>query len=196
MRTRIAVLLLLVGAATAGCAPSLLQKYVKSDSSQEIGPYRNASGRQVKGAKGQAASIYAVSGNTFRFRLPYDEVWDSALNVLMNDYNIITLDKESGVITTEWDTFYLNDKVYRNKVSVHLKRPSWNVVDMLMYNNVEVLQSGDQTRGTSIWLPSTHGKRELGRIVQNMALALNQNPPVLPAEMLAKNPAPSAPKPR
>lgn len=196
MRAGMTTLLLLVGLFGTACVPSYLQKYVNSNSSQEVGPYRSANGRQVKTGKTPAAAIYAVSGNTFRFRMPYDDVWNSALNVLMNDYNITTLDKDSGVITTEWDTFYLNDKVYRNKVSLHLKRPSWNVVDVMIYNNVEVLQSGDQTRGTAVWLPSTQGKRELGRLVQNMALALNQKSPVLPDEIIARSPAPATSKPR
>lgn len=170
------------------CVPSYLQKYSRTGPTEEVAPYSSVDGRQQKVSAKNKATIYAVGNNTFRFRLGYDQVWNGALNVLMNNYNINTLDKDSGIITTEWDSFYLNDKVYRNKVSMHLKRAAWNTIDLVMYNNVEVLHSGDVSKGNAIWLPAAPNKREVGRIVQNMALALNQSPPLLPEEMMARTP--------
>ncbi len=184
----------LSGAMLSACVPSYLQKYSRSGPSEEVAPYQSVDGRQQKVPAKNKASIYAVGNNTFRFRLGYDQVWNGALNVLMNNYNITTLDKDSGIITTEWDTFYLNDKVYRNKVSMHLKRVAWNMIDLILYNNVEVLHSGDASKGNAIWLPAAQGKREVGRIVQNMALALNQTPPLLPEEMMARTPARQTPQ--
>lgn len=178
--------ILLSGAMLSACMPSYLKKYDRSGPTQEVTPYASVDGRQQKVTKKSRATIYAVGNSTFRFRLGYDQVWTGALNVLMNNYNITTLDKDSGIITTEWDTFYLNEKVYRNKVSMHLKRTAWNTVDLVMYNNVEMLHSGDAKSGNAIWLPAAPNKREVGRIVQNMALALNQAPPLLPDEMMVR----------
>jgi hypothetical protein len=55
-------------------------------------------------------------------------------------------------------------------------------VDLTVHNNVERLRDASQAAGTvgAVWLPAPDPANEVGRIVQNMALVLNQPPPVLP----------------
>jgi hypothetical protein len=133
------------------------------------------------------ATIYAVDKQTFRFALREGDVWDSALNVLLRNYNLTVIDKQSGIISTEWDSFYLNGAVYRNKLSMRISR-SGSGVDMLVHNNVERLRDAAQAAGTvgAVWLPAPDPANEVGRIVQNMALMLGQPPPVLPPSAVAK----------
>ncbi len=128
----------------------------------------------------QRASIYAIDKQTFRFALKEPEVWDAALNVLMRNYNVTIVDRNSGIITTEWDSFYLNNEVFRNRVSIRIGKS--NVVDVMIHNNVEKLKDASQAAGTvgAVWLPADDPANEVGRLVQNMALLLNQPPPVLP----------------
>lgn len=128
------------------------------------------------------ASIYAVDRQTYRFAVRENEVWDSVLNVLLRNYNLTIVDKASGVVTTEWDTYYLNNAVYRNKVSVRVFKSAWNSVDVTVHNNVERLRDASQAAATvgAVWLPSEDPANEIARVIQNMALVLNQPPPVLP----------------
>lgn len=128
------------------------------------------------------ASIYAIDRQTYRFALKDVEVWDAALNVLLRNYNLLIVDRTSGIITTEWDSYYLNKEVFRNKLSIRVAKSSYSSVDVTVHNSVEKLRDASQAAGTvgAVWLPASDPANEVARIVQNMALVLNQPPPVLP----------------
>ena len=187
----------------AACVPSHLAKYRKEGTDKQergdtlapstvdaMAPQtmpardRTASEQPAKNAPARA-SIYALDNQTYRFALRENEVWDSVLNVLLRNYNLTIVDKASGIVTTEWDTFYLSNAVYRNKVSVRVFKSSWNSVDVTVHNNVEHLRDASQAAGTvgAVWLPSDDPANEVARVIQNMALVLNQAPPVLPPSM-------------
>lgn len=146
------------------------------------GSARGSKATNDAGASAPRASIYAVDKQTYRFALRESDIWDAALNVLMRNYNVNIVDRTSGIITTEWDSFFLSGNVYRNKVSVRVARNNWNNIDVTVVNNVERLRDASQAAGTvgAVWLPADDPANEVARIVQNMALVLNQPPPVLP----------------
>ncbi len=134
-------------------------------------------------------TIYALDQQTFRFQLPRDEVWEAAMTVLLKNYNLNIVDSENGIITTEWDTFFLQQSVYRNKVSLRVRPISRRLVDVTIHNNVEKLQDGSQAGAAigAVWLPSADVAAETARLVQNMSTALNQAPPVIPSAGVAKS---------
>lgn len=175
------------------CIPKHLKKYEAGSSEKSKNPDalvntseapKEKSRKKIKEeeqvASAQRASIYALDKQTFRFALKEAEVWDAALNVLMRNYNVTIVDRNSGIITTEWDSFYLNNEVFRNRVSIRIGKA--NVVDVMIHNNVEKLKDASQAAGTvgAVWLPADDPANEVGRLIQNMALVLNQPPPVLP----------------
>lgn len=190
----------------AGCLPSHLKKYqkegtAKAERTERADPLQPqasdtltptatvaeksqaANRTDPSGAPAPArATIYAVDKQTYRFALKDTDVWDSALNVLMRNYNLTIVDRQSGIITTEWDGYYLGNAVYRNKVSLRIFRSAWNSIDVSIHNNVERLRDASQAAGTvgAVWLPAEDPASEVARIIQNMALVLNQPPPVLP----------------
>lgn len=171
------------------CVRDLLTKYQSPLSAQSGRIASETSDHSVTKALSTSPNqpnIYAVNEQTVRFRLPFQSVWDGAIEVLLKNYNLNIVDQKSGVITTEWDSFYLGEHIYRNKVSVRIKRVSWDLVDLVAYNNVEVLQA-NKGSSAGIWLPTNQGPQEIGRIIQNMAIALRQAPPVLPQSMMAVN---------
>ena len=136
--------------------------------------------KQAEAAKAnQAPPVYALDQQTFRFQLSQELVWNAALSVLLKNYNLNIIDTDSGVITTEWDSFFLDDSVYRNKVSLRIQRISRRVTDVTVLNNVERLQDASQARATigAVWLPAQDVADELKRLIQNMSLALNQPAP-------------------
>lgn len=141
-------------------------------------------------AASERATIYAIDAHTYRFQLREADVWNSALNVLLRNYNLTIVDRQTGIVTTEWDSFYLDNAVYRNKVSLRVAPGSARgAVDVTIHNSVERLRDASQAAGTvgAVWLPAEDPANETARIVQNMALLLNQPPPVLPPKgMVAK----------
>lgn len=131
-------------------------------------------------------TIYSIDQQTFRFKLENNLVWNAALDVLMRNYNLTIVDEKSGVITTEWDSFYLSGDVFRNKISMRIINLGRNNVNVSLVNNVEYLKSGEENMAGSIWLPGEDQVGEINRIIQNMAIVLGQPKPDLPSIKTAK----------
>lgn len=203
MRSRLFPVLVLFSGVSA-CTPAFLAKYTGGKDKPEV--QATASGPSAtpplahKAAPAPAAptpapaaiprssnrpSIFAVDQGTFRFQLSYDRVWDATLDVLMRNYNLAIADRNNGLITTEWDSYYLDGKVHRNKLSMRLKRMAGSLVEVTVFNNVEMLSKLPDGGITEIWLPTDRNKSEIGRIIQNMALAMGQPKPELPKELMA-----------
>ena len=126
--------------------------------------------------------IYATNAGTFRLQISYERIWDGLLDVLLKNYNIQIADRANGLVTTDWDSYYLDGKIHRNKVSMRLKRLGPGLSELTIFNAVETLSQPDG-RLTDIWLPSDRSKAEIGRIIQNVAIALGQPKPELPEEI-------------
>lgn len=153
----------------------------KREASQKPAPVR-ATSQANQPSQPPRATIYAIDRQTFRIAMRDTEVWDAALNVLLRNYNLNIVDRTSGIITTEWDSYYLNKEVFRNKLSIRVAKSAYAAVDVTIHNNVEKLRDASQAAGTvgAVWLPAADPANEIGRVIQNMALVLNQPPPVLP----------------
>ena len=165
-----------------GCIPEHLEKYRSASVSSVAEPV--SADAAPSGEK--RATIYALDKQTFRFLVREDEVWDSAVSVLLRNYNLNIVDRPTGIITTEWDSFYLKQAVYRNKLTIRIRRVV-GAVEVTLLNNVERLRDASTAASGvgAVWLPAEDMAGETGRLVQNMALVLNQPPPLLPPGMLA-----------
>jgi len=183
VRLGMGILSLTVFASSSGCVRDLINKY-QSTTNRSASPRTDEVMPQQANRPNQP-TIYALDQQTFRFRLPFDQVWDGAISVLLRNYNLTIVDHQSGLLTTEWDSFFLDQQIYRNKVSMRIKKLAWDMVDVTIYNNVEILRTTGPGGIASAWLPTDKGPQEVGRIVQNIAIALRQPAPVLPTEMIA-----------
>ncbi len=139
MKTKAVLIGLSLGLQTA-CVPSFLQKYRQE---QEV---RAAPGGKKPAApvaagtpRPKAAVISQIGESVFRIQMPYDRVWDTTVDVLLRNYNLQIVERSSGILTTEWDSYYLDGKVHRNKVSIRLKNIGNQGVDLTIHNSVEVL---------------------------------------------------------
>lgn len=207
MRFGLIPVLCFVGLCTACSTPAFLSKYSGTRSRQEVQATAapnavhpqttaKATGAPVAAsARPARPTIFAVDQGTFRFQLGYDRVWEATMDVLLRNYNLSIADRNNGLITTEWDSYYLEGKVHRNKVSMRLKRLGGSLVEVTIFNNVEVLSKLPDGGITEIWLPTDKNKPEIGRIVQNMAIAMGQPRPNLPHELMAGS-VPAAEKSR
>jgi hypothetical protein len=207
MRFGLVPLLCFVGWCSA-CAPTFLNKYSGGPSNQEVkatagsraAPPQTAAKAGTSPSMAAASrparpTIFAVDQSTFRFQLGYERVWEATLDVLLRNYNLAIADRTNGLITTEWDSYYLAGKVHRNKLSMRVKRMAGSLVEVTIFNNVELLSKLPDGGLTEIWLPTDKNKAEIGRIIQNMAIAMGQPRPDLPQELMAGS-VPAAEKSR
>ena len=193
MNHRFFTLSFVVSLALSGCLPAQLDKYRRSEQRLKPTPDAGATASRREAAPLQAppaqstapprATIYALDKQTYRFALRDGDVWDAILTVLLHNYNLTIADRQGGIISTEWDSFFLGGGVYRNKLSLRLIRSGNGLCDLTVHNNVERLRDASQAAvGTmgATWLPASDPGNEVVRIVQNLALVLNQPPPVTP----------------
>lgn len=198
MRFGLLPVLCFVSWCSACSTPAFLAKYSGNRSNQEVKaaaapsavpPQTPAKAPAAPvaapGARTARPTIFAVDQGTFRFQLGYDRVWEATMDVLLRNYNLAIADRNNGLITTEWDSYYLDGKVHRNKVSMRLKRLGGSLVEVTIFNNVEMLSKLPDGGITEIWLPTDKNKPEIGRIIQNMAIAMGQPRPNLPQELMA-----------
>ena len=180
---------------TFACVPQHLQKYRSGDPRTDDPMKPKTAAVVSEGPVGvqklpplEPSAVQAVDERTYRFSMRDDDVWDAALNVLLHNYNLTIVDKDSGVISTEWDTFFRERLVYRNKVTLRVRRLNYRMVEVVIHNATERLQDGTQA-GTvgAVWMPTTDDGRETSRIVRNMAVALGQNPPAAAQKMVTKD---------
>ncbi len=118
------------------------------------------------------SAIHVIDSNTFRVEISYPTVWDALLSILIRNYNILLADSTSGIITTNWDSFYLKENTLRNQISVKVKKLSYNNTELIFHNSVETLK----TTTSYIWLPEPDKYNEIERIMNNLAILLNQPP--------------------
>ena len=172
-------LLLLVFTQT-GCL-SNLAKYSRQNNAAPVAS-TSATTAAAAPAATKRTSVAQISEGVFRIALPYDRTWDSLVDILLKNYNLQIVDRQSGILTTEWDSYYLDGKVHRNKLSLRIKRLGTNGVDLTIHNNVEVLSRLPDGGVAEVWLPTDRVKPEIGRIVQNLAIASGLPKPQLSAD--------------
>ena len=139
---------------------------------------------KVSGTHGEVAGIYAIDNQTFKVVARDEEVWDAVLDVLLKHYTLTIVDRQSGIVSTEWDTFMRSSTAYRNKLSLRVHKSGRTSVNLTIHNSVERLRGANEGGGAlgAVWLPSEDPSQETRRIVQNIAILLDMPPPVVPPE--------------
>jgi hypothetical protein len=177
----------------AACVPKHLQKYQTQSPTDralaptEVDPVRVPEKRSEPAQVEASSPIYAISQNSYRLNIPEERVWDALITVLLKDYNLTVVDKDAGLITTEWDSYYLDQKLYRNRLSLRLSKVGRGACDLYIFNNTEYIDEANQiSRMSGVWLPAKEDINEGFRVVRNIALLLNQPPPVGPPTAVAK----------
>ena len=170
-------LLITVPLLMSSCVPSYMQRFEREPTSHPLSERAMPASPPSQAIPAQPA-IVPIEDRVLRLRLSFEQVWDAALSVIIRDYNISIVDRDSGVITTEWDSFYVKSQPYRNKLSIRIKGLARGLVELRLHNSVETLKTRGGVEGP-VWLPAGEGPEEIGRIVHNLALFLKQEPPNL-----------------
>lgn len=126
-------------------------------------------------------TIYPLDAGIFVVELNNDLVWDGLIDTLMHTYILELVNPASGIVTTAWNTYYFEEKLFRNKISIRVQRRSRGSTQLTILNKIEQLE-GNPAKNSAIWLPAEDSVTESARVILNLALALNQPSPALPME--------------
>lgn len=130
----------------------------------------------------------AAPKGSIRLGVREELVWDKLLDILISDYNLQIVNRADGIITTEWGSFYQKDQIYRNKLSIRVKRAGWSYTDITVINNVEKLEGGyEGTTLGALWVPRKDPIDEKSRIISNLMLSLGYHPTSSPQATILKD---------
>ncbi len=128
-----------------------------------------------------------VDPQTFRIPAPIGEVWDSAVDVLVKNYTLTAVEPKTGVISTEWDTYYKDDMTYRNRLTLRFKGIAPQETELVVANTLQSL--GYPTEGVAeVWLPVEGSEEEIVRVAKNVAILLGINEDLPPPRPVAIKP--------
>lgn len=163
----------LLAVTVQSCFPNHLQKYQSESHETRL----ESEVREVPSSTSEERIVQTptkpkvmeqIDSKTYRFRAAEGAVWDAAMAVLVHDYNINLVDRQSGLITTEWDIAKAAGINRRNKISLLVRRLSWQEAEIIIHNNEEIapLSSEDS------WSKYGGESQETARIAKNIAFRL------------------------
>lgn len=121
--------------------------------------------------------INKISKNKFIIPASSQGVWEASLDILSNAYSLTLADRENGLIATEWDRFYREGNIYRNKLSIRFNGTDKKGTVVTIHNNIERLEKDPSQEYRPIWLPTNDPTKEVFRLLKNLAILLELKPP-------------------
>ncbi len=148
------------------CVPAHLQKYNQRSAV-------SSSSNSKKAVTEPLSALTSLKNGRYQINASSSSVFESALNTILNNYTLNIVSRETGVISTNWDSYYIGDTVYRNRVSLRIRYRSRSQSEIIVHNTVEKLKDGSAA-GTvgAVWLPASDQAEEVNRIVKNIGFEL------------------------
>lgn len=173
---------LVTAAALSGCLPGSLQKYQQRSSSVDAAiPLPAPKAPKVR-SKTAPRIVGQLKENTFNISASYHHTFRTALEILAENYPIHLVDVKAGVITTAYDTYYLDNRLYRNRLTLVIAATGKASSKLVVNNTREVLDvSRVGEAGGQVWFPELKNNKEINRVAQNIARKLSL--PYLPANL-------------
>lgn len=121
--------------------------------------------------------------NTWRVATPAGQLFQTVARILSQSYIISQADRHALSLSTDWDKFFIDGRLFRNRISVNVFPLSTRSADLVIKNSIEYYaqngRSTDENNPTQ-WLPTQDVTDELDRVLektQNQLLAnLNTGP--------------------
>ena len=147
-------LALLFSGLVFGCASPYRTAQIKPDLHEEVNPSR------------------LISNNAALVQVPSDQLWDSVLETLVEDYTIESISERNGLVTTSWNLFYFQNRLYRNRISAKAGRAGWRASKLVFANKVQLWDPTNR-----IWVPSEDIIQESQRFLNNIIAQYSPKPP-------------------
>lgn len=121
-----------------------------------------------------------VNGNTWRTQAPPDMVYGIMARLLSQSYIMSGADRKNFTLQTDWDKFFIEGRLFRNRMSVMVFPVGPRQTEIVIKNTVEYYTGGaGQKEEGELWLPSPDVTDEVVKLVDNTnkhtAFAYNQS---------------------
>jgi hypothetical protein len=122
--------------------------------------------------------------NTWRVATTAGHLFQTIARVISQSYIISQADRRALSLSTEWDKFFIDGRLFRNRISVNVFPYSARSADLIIKNNIEyytqTAQKTDENNPTQ-WLPTQDVTDELDRVLEKTQSQLMAQLPATPA---------------
>jgi hypothetical protein len=120
----------------------------------------------VQGAMNREATLQQVDDNVWRTGLNAQLAFQTITRVLSQSYVLQKVDKSALLVTTEWDKFLVEGRMFRNRMFVTVFPVSKRSTEIVIRNDVQYYE-GDKknTMNQAQWIPTADLTDEVSRVV-------------------------------
>lgn len=125
-------------------------------------------------------SLAQIDGNTWRTSAHPAMVFGIMSRLLSQSYIISSMDRKNFNIQTDWDKFFIDGRLFRNRISIMVFPVGPRQTEVIVKNIVEYFTGSPNAMkdDNNTWLPSPDITDEIKKLVDNTnrqtALILNQ----------------------
>jgi hypothetical protein len=122
------------------------------------------------------ALLTQVSGNVWRSSVSASRVFSVVSRLLAQSYVLSRIDNKNLSVQTDWDKFFIDGRLFRNRVHVSVFAIGARQTEVVVRNNLEYFsgtndKSTDST-GDGQWLPSPDITNEVATLIKGTRLQL------------------------
>jgi hypothetical protein len=107
--------------------------------------------------------------NTWRVATAAPHLFQTVARILSQTYIVSKADRQTLSLSTEWDKFFIDGRLFRNRISINVFPFNQRSADLVIKNNIEyytqTAQRIDENNPTQ-WLPTQDVTDELERILE------------------------------
>jgi|GEM_PF-647461 len=122
-------------------------------------------------ASPRSGELQKVEGNTWRTSVPATRLFSLLGRSLSHNYLLSRVDRRNLTVHTEWDKFFIDGRLFRNRLIVSVFPVSARQSEVVIRNNLEYFSGSpgkSEDMGESAWLPSPDITDEVTRLVDSV----------------------------
>lgn len=107
--------------------------------------------------------------NTWRIAASAPTVFQTVARILSQTYILSQTDRRSFSLSTEWDKFFIDGRLFRNRVSINVFPLNSKFADLVIKNSIEYYTQNNaklDTNSPDQWLPTQDITNEMERILE------------------------------
>lgn len=114
-----------------------------------------------------------IDASTYKLHANSQKALNALLTVLVKNYNINILETKFDIISTEWDTYYVNNELFRNKITIKLNRLDSYSTQVNIINKIEKYDKPfTYSISAQMWVPYKQNEQEIFRVMDNVTTLL------------------------
>jgi hypothetical protein len=120
-------------------------------------------------------SFSKVENNVWRTSLSAQQAYQAVSRVIAQNYIIAQTDRSQLTISTEWDKFFIDGRLFRNRVNASVFPVSSRATEIVIRNSVEYYAADNKSSDIreANWFPTPDITDEVARIVEGLSRYTN-----------------------